>query len=70
MVLATHDDRRPVPALLAPHRTEVGEPASTLWVPNRSPTSCDLGVFVYQPTESVATSEVQVGPVTRAVGVV
>jgi hypothetical protein len=28
---------------------------------DRSSTSCDLGIFMYQPTESVATSEVQVG---------
>jgi hypothetical protein len=32
-----------------------------VWMPNKSSTSCDLGIFVYQPTESVATSEVQVG---------
>jgi len=30
-------------------------------VPNWSSTSCDLGIFVYQPTKSVATSEVLVG---------
>jgi hypothetical protein len=33
----------------------------TVWVPNRSSKSCDLGVFVYQPTEQVATSEVKLG---------
>jgi hypothetical protein len=33
----------------------------TLWMPNWSPTSCDLGVFVYQTPESVAASEVRVG---------
>jgi hypothetical protein len=27
-----------------------------LWVPNWSSTSCDLGVFVYQPAEQIATS--------------
>jgi hypothetical protein len=32
-----------------------------LWVPNRSSRSCGLGIFMYQPTESVAASEVQVG---------
>jgi hypothetical protein len=34
---------------------------SSLWVPNRSSMSGDLGIFMYQPTESVATSEVQAG---------
>ena len=33
----------------------------TLWVPNRSSTSGDLGVFVDQPAEPVAASEVRVG---------
>ncbi|MDQ3765278.1 MAG: hypothetical protein M3460_28485, partial [Actinomycetota bacterium] len=32
-----------------------------LWVPNESSTSGDLGIFVYQTTESVATSEAKVG---------
>jgi hypothetical protein len=32
-----------------------------LWVPNWSSTSCDLGVFVYQPAEQIATSKVQLG---------
>ena len=32
-----------------------------LWVPNWSSTSCDLGVFVYQPVEHVATSDVRLG---------
>jgi hypothetical protein len=32
-----------------------------VWVPNRSSTSCDLGIFVDQPAKSVATSEVRVG---------
>ena len=31
-----------------------------LWVPDRSSTSCDLGILVDQPTESVATSELPV----------
>ena len=29
-----------------------------VWVPNRSSTSCGLGIFMYQPTESVAASKV------------
>jgi hypothetical protein len=33
----------------------------SLWVPNWSSTSCDLGVFVYQPIEPIATSEVELG---------
>nr|MDQ3826988.1 hypothetical protein [Actinomycetota bacterium] len=32
-----------------------------VWVPNSSFTSCDLGVFVYQPAEQIATSEVKLG---------
>jgi hypothetical protein len=32
-----------------------------VWVPNWSSTSCDLGVFVYQPVEQIATSEVKLG---------
>ncbi|HEY3896152.1 MAG TPA: hypothetical protein VGL88_12365, partial [Pseudonocardiaceae bacterium] len=35
--------------------------ARSLWVPNWSSTSCDLGVFVYQPTEQITTSEVKLG---------
>jgi hypothetical protein len=31
----------------------------SLWVPNWSSTSGDLGVFVYQPGEQIATSEVK-----------
>jgi hypothetical protein len=34
-----------------------GCPKLGLWVPNWSSTSCDLGVFVYQPTGQIATSE-------------
>ena len=30
-------------------------------MPNWSSTSCDLGVFVYQPAEQIATSEMKVG---------
>jgi hypothetical protein len=33
----------------------------TLWVPNWSSTSRDLGVFVYQPVEQIATSDVKLG---------
>jgi hypothetical protein len=32
-----------------------------VWVPNWSSTSCDVGVFVYQPVEQVATSDVRLG---------
>jgi hypothetical protein len=32
-----------------------------LWVPNWSSVSCDLGIFVDQPAESVATLEAKVG---------
>jgi hypothetical protein len=28
---------------------------SSVWVPNRSSISCDLGIFVDQPTEPVTT---------------
>jgi hypothetical protein len=34
---------------------------ASLWVPNWSSTSCDLGVFVYQPVEQNAPSEVKLG---------
>jgi hypothetical protein len=30
-------------------------------MPNWSSTLCDLGVFVYQPAEQIATSEMKVG---------
>jgi hypothetical protein len=33
----------------------------TLWVPNWSSTSCDLGVFVDQSTEPIATSDARLG---------
>jgi hypothetical protein len=36
-------------------------PTFHLWVPNWSSTSCDLGVFVYQSAEQVATSEAKLG---------
>ena len=32
---------------------------STLWVPNRSSMSCDVGIFVNQAAEQVAASQVQ-----------
>ena len=35
--------------------------ATSVWVPSRSSTSCDLGVFVYQPIEQIATSEPKLG---------
>ena len=34
---------------------------ATLWVPNWSSMSCDLGVFVDQPAEPIATSETKLG---------
>ena len=59
------------PALHGLHkRTEVEPPEpeleialkfNSLWVPDWSSTSCDLGVFVYQPVEQVATSQVKLG---------
>jgi hypothetical protein len=33
----------------------------SLWVPNWSSTSCDLGIFVYQPAEQIATSKAKLG---------
>jgi hypothetical protein len=45
------------------------EPVDTtwraLWVPNWSSASCDLGVFVYQPTEQIARRR-EAGMVTQA----
>jgi hypothetical protein len=38
-----------------------GDYWSSLWVPNRSSMSCDLGIFVDQPTEPVTTSEAKLG---------
>ena len=35
--------------------------STRLWVPNWSSTICDLGVFVYQHAEQIATSEMKVG---------
>ena len=32
-----------------------------MWVPNWSSTLCDLGVFVYQPAEQIAASEMRLG---------
>jgi hypothetical protein len=37
-----------------------------LWVPNWSSASCDLGVFVYQPTEQIARRR-EAGMATQAV---
>jgi hypothetical protein len=34
---------------------------SGLWVPNWSSTSCDLGIFVYQSPEPIATSDAKLG---------
>jgi hypothetical protein len=35
--------------------------AESLWVPNWSSTSCDLGVFVDQSTEPIAASDAKRG---------
>jgi hypothetical protein len=32
-----------------------------VWVPNRSSTSCDLGISVYQSTEPIATLDAKLG---------
>ncbi len=46
-------------------RTRVGNGLQALapcvWVTNWSSTSCDLGIFVDQPAEPIATSEVKAG---------
>jgi hypothetical protein len=34
---------------------------AVVWVPNWSSTSCNLGVFVYQPAEQITTSQVNLG---------
>jgi hypothetical protein len=39
----------------------VDDLALSLWVPNWSSASCDLGVFMYQPAEQIATSQVKLG---------
>jgi hypothetical protein len=36
---------------------DAAEEQTELWVPNWSSTSCDLGVFVYQPAGQIVTSE-------------
>jgi hypothetical protein len=41
--------------------SEMTSSGQALWVPNWSSTSCDLGVFVYQPVELNAPSEVKLG---------
>jgi hypothetical protein len=38
-----------------------GSGRTSVWVPNWSSTLCHLGVFVYQPVEQVATSQVKLG---------
>jgi putative transposase len=43
---------------------------ATLWVPNWSSTSCDLGVFVYQSTEPIASSDARLGSRGGGVGAV
>ncbi|MDQ3762123.1 MAG: N-terminal phage integrase SAM-like domain-containing protein [Actinomycetota bacterium] len=42
-------------------RPALGDTPISLWVPNRSSTSCDLGVFVDQSAEPIASSEVKQG---------
>jgi hypothetical protein len=44
------------PASASPER-----PPHGVWVPNWSSTLCDLGVFVYQPAEQIAASEMRLG---------
>jgi hypothetical protein len=61
--MATVDDQHPVQQFAAdscdpPFGNRI---CPSLWVPNRSSASCGLGIFMYQPTESVATLEVRVG---------
>jgi hypothetical protein len=46
-------------ALTAARATGIG--GAQLWVPNRSSTSCDLGVFMDQSAEPVAALEAQGG---------
>jgi hypothetical protein len=43
--------------------------SGTLWVPNWSSASCDLGVFVYQPTEQIARRR-EAGMATQALVVI
>jgi len=42
-------------------RRQISRVRYTLWVPNWSSTSGDLGVFVDQPAEPVATSQATLG---------
>ncbi len=36
-----------------------GPAALAVWVPNWSSALCDLGVFMYQPAEQIAASQVK-----------
>ena len=47
-----------VPPSVGDHADEQTLGHHVVWVPNWSST-CDLGVFVYQPVEQIATSEVK-----------
>jgi hypothetical protein len=59
--VVSHSEKRdPVDRLEGIAGGRDGIPAP-LWVPNRSPMSCDLGIFVYQPTEPITTSEAKLG---------
>jgi hypothetical protein len=40
---------------------ETGYHDQAVCVPNWSSTLCDLGVFMYQPVEQIATSQVKLG---------
>jgi hypothetical protein len=53
---ATADVAAVAQPALNPHVSELW-----VWVPNRSSTSCDLDIFVYQPIEQIATSEAKLG---------
>jgi hypothetical protein len=56
LVLRARERRAAPPDLAGP--LQAGSPGvASLWVPNRSSSSCDLGIFVDQPTEPIATSE-------------
>lgn len=58
------EDERLASALdpgLVRRRDHPGVGDHDLWVPNWSSASCDLGVFMYQPAEQIATSQVKLG---------